>query len=237
MRYFWLPVLLSLLFACQYSKTPPPESETGFQVKDYFPLDEIDWITFWDCTTGDTIQWQKSDTATSYNSQTISFVGKGQLEDHLAEVVWANDQYGIRMFKTQGRYSFKPPIQIAWPYTQPNTTIEQQCLRIDDEFQTKRAYYVCSTFLGIENLETAAGLCRECLKIRLEFFPWDNPLEESSYTFWFAKGLGLVKKDKSFQQLEIKQISLNGRLIPEIPQQKPRQHPRKGFNPATFALN
>lgn len=236
MRYFWLSGLL-LIFSCQTSKPPQPEPETGFLVKEYFPLNEIDWITFWDSATGDTIRWQRSDTATTYHSLTISFKNQGQIDDHFAEVAWANDRYGIRIFKTQGRYHFKPPIQISSSYIKPNTALEQQCLRIDDEFQTKRSYYVCSTFLGVENLETAAGLCRECLKFQLEFFPWDNPMEESRYTFWFAKGLGLVKKDKSFQQLEIKQISLNGRRIPELPPTKPRERIRKKFDPATFALN
>lgn len=236
MRNVWLFVL-PLLISCQFTGESQPEAETGYQVKEYFPLEKINWITFWDSTTGDTIQWQKMQTDSTYNSMTARFTCNGHLNSHFAEVVWANDEHGIRLFKTQGRFTFKPPIQIARPYTKPNTVIEQQCLRVDDEYQTKRSYYISSKFLGVENLATAAGICRECLKFKLEFFPWDNPLEESSYTFWFARGLGLVKKDKSFQQLEIKQLSLDGKVIPEIPKRRYRRRSRRRFDPATFALN
>lgn len=222
---FVLLIMLVYLTGCQ-KQTIPARSSQLYLMSDYFPIDKIQWITFLDAAQNDTIQWQKIDTVFARNSSCFAFQCKGKVADLLTPSIWSSDNTGLFLHQTQNRYNFQPPIQIANACIQQQTQLQRNHVRIDTQTRTRQIFHIQSTFLGTENLDTALGFIHNCLKFRLDFFAWDEPTNENSYYFWFAKDIGLVKTDKGFQQLDLKHIAINGKILPD-PSKKRRRYRRR----------
>jgi hypothetical protein len=218
-------------FSCQYNHSIPLKSQTTYSMQEYFPLNDIQWITYWDDIQEDTVQWKKHNSENTTDLPFTSFENRSRMENIDGDDGWSNNENGLFLHRTQGRYHFSPPIQIAKAIVTNNSQIQKNHIRYDEETKALKVYHTISTFAGVENLETKAGLIHDCLKFELEFFPWDNPHARNHYTYWFAKDFGLVKKDKKFQTLELKQIAIAGKLIPRTIKRRSRRYFRRCRTP------
>lgn len=214
-------VFIITLFSCQLNQPVTINCQNTYAMKEYFPLEDIQWVTFFDKISEDTVQWTKVDTI-SLNYTLFQHMQKSPYE--LLDTGWSNTESGLFIHCTQGRYRFEPPIQIAPALVNEQSEINRNHIRYDDLNQSIKVYHTTSKFIGHENLETNSGLIQKCLKFQLDFFPWDNPHACNSYIYWFARGLGLVKKDLKFQTLELKHIAINGEIIPKPRVQQPYRY-------------